>query len=152
MMPTIPWVMMNEERSLFLDTMVNLKLSSWYAWRFKKYIVKDKLGAMKSHDYHVLFQSILPCACGIKWLKNFKWPSCKYVGSLNIFVTRYMTQQYTKNWKVWPYIHYAYLEKKKIQVFLIKWHIWLFIWLMNWTCVAMCIPIGCIQLSGQWKT
>lgn len=44
--------------------MANLKLPSGYASSFKKHVVKGKLGAMKSHDYHVLFQQILPLCMG----------------------------------------------------------------------------------------
>jgi hypothetical protein len=39
--------------------MGNIKVPSGFASGFKKYVVKGKLGAMKSHDYHVMFQSIL---------------------------------------------------------------------------------------------
>jgi len=59
-MLAVPWVMSKEERFLFLDTMVNLKLALGYASGFKKHIIKGKLRAMKSHDYHVLLQSIFP--------------------------------------------------------------------------------------------
>jgi hypothetical protein len=38
---------------LFLDTMAKLNLPIGYVYGFKKHIVKGKLGAMKSHDYHV---------------------------------------------------------------------------------------------------
>jgi hypothetical protein len=54
-----PWVMHKEEKLFFLKTMAKLKLPTWYASCFKKHIVKGKLGAMKSHDYHVLTQHIL---------------------------------------------------------------------------------------------
>jgi hypothetical protein len=37
----------------FLETMPYIKSPIGYALGFKKYIVEDKLGAMKSHDYHV---------------------------------------------------------------------------------------------------
>ncbi len=55
-----PWVMDKEEKLFLLKTMAKLKLPTWYASCFKKHIVKGKLGAMKSHDYHVLTQHILP--------------------------------------------------------------------------------------------
>jgi hypothetical protein len=53
------WVLLKDERNMFRDVMANLKLPSGFASRFKKHIIKRKLGGMKSHDYHILFQSIL---------------------------------------------------------------------------------------------
>jgi len=40
--------------------MANLKLPTGYALRFKQHVGKGKLVGMKSHDYHILFQSIIP--------------------------------------------------------------------------------------------
>lgn len=60
LMPPTPWLMPREERVGFLDTMAKLKLPTGYASGFKKHVIKGKLASMKSHDYHVLFQQILP--------------------------------------------------------------------------------------------
>jgi hypothetical protein len=55
-MPIAPWVMPKENWAFFLDTMAKLKLPIGYAFGFKKHIIKGKFGAIKSHDYNVLFQ------------------------------------------------------------------------------------------------
>lgn len=59
-LPRVPWVMPKEKQPFFLDTMANLKVPTGFASSFKNHVVKGKLGSMKSHDYHVLFQSIFP--------------------------------------------------------------------------------------------
>ncbi len=58
-MPIAPWVMPKEEHLFFLDTLAKLNVPIGYTPRFKKH-VKGKLKAMKSHDYHILCQKILP--------------------------------------------------------------------------------------------
>jgi hypothetical protein len=54
-MPIAPWVMAKEEQIGFLNTMAKLKLPLRYVVGLKKHIVNGKLGALKSHDYHILF-------------------------------------------------------------------------------------------------
>jgi hypothetical protein len=55
-----PWVMLRGEWPLFFEVVTNIKLLIWFVTSFKKYMVKGKLGVMKSHNYHIMFQSILP--------------------------------------------------------------------------------------------
>jgi hypothetical protein len=43
------------EWPLFFEVMANIKLPTRFAASFKKYMVIGKLGAMKSHDYHIVF-------------------------------------------------------------------------------------------------
>jgi hypothetical protein len=64
--------MPEEEQLSFFDTMANLKVPTRYASRLKKDIVKGRLGAMKSHDYHVLFQQILPISLRHKMSKELR--------------------------------------------------------------------------------
>ncbi len=49
-----PWMMPKGEQPLFFEVVANIKLPTRFATSFKKYMVKGKLGAMKSHDYHVM--------------------------------------------------------------------------------------------------
>ncbi len=49
------WVMPKGEWPLFFEVMANIKLPTRFAASFKKYMVIGKLGAMKSHDYHIVF-------------------------------------------------------------------------------------------------
>jgi hypothetical protein len=47
-------------RAIFFGNDGQAKIASMHALGFKNHIVKGKLEAMKSHDYHVLTQQILP--------------------------------------------------------------------------------------------
>ena len=58
--PLAPYVLRTHELQTFLTIVSKLKVPSGYAASFKKHVQKKKLGGMKSHDYHVLMQQILP--------------------------------------------------------------------------------------------
>lgn len=61
-MPPAPYVLTEAELQVFLEIVQNLKVPTGYASAFKKHVVKKKLSGMKSHDYHVLMQQIIPLA------------------------------------------------------------------------------------------
>jgi hypothetical protein len=54
------------EQPLFSEVVLNIKLTTGFATGFKKYVVKGKLGVMKSHNYHVMFQPTYWFACVTK--------------------------------------------------------------------------------------
>jgi hypothetical protein len=57
MKPKAPYVMTNEEKDVFLQTIKKLKTPTNYASTLKSKVQKDgKLRGLKSHDYHILMQ------------------------------------------------------------------------------------------------
>lgn len=68
-MPEAPYVLTKEQRGFFLDTLKKLKLPSHYSGSLHAKISKGKLSGLKSHDFHVLLQDLMPlcmrnCDCG----------------------------------------------------------------------------------------
>ncbi|CAM6128101.1 unnamed protein product [Calypogeia fissa] len=61
-----PYVMSEDDWKIFVSRLGRLKFPSGYAADFKKHLKKKKLGSMKTHDFHVLMQQILPiCLRGL---------------------------------------------------------------------------------------
>lgn len=58
--PDAPYVLSKAQRELFLDVLRSLKLPSYYSGNLRSKITKGKLSGLKSHDFHVLLQDILP--------------------------------------------------------------------------------------------
>jgi hypothetical protein len=60
--PTTLYVLSNCEFEVFARTIESVKMPSGYASNLGKYICSKKYGTLKSHDYHMLIQQLLPLA------------------------------------------------------------------------------------------
>jgi hypothetical protein len=60
--PAAPYVLTNEEFEVFANTIESLKPPSGLVSNMAQYIWKKKFGGLKSHDYHVLMQQVMPLA------------------------------------------------------------------------------------------
>ncbi len=61
-----PYVCTDPEWNTFLSRLSHLRVPSYYAGAFKKHIKDKKLGSMKTHDFHVMMQQIMPlCLRGL---------------------------------------------------------------------------------------
>jgi Domain of unknown function (DUF4218) len=61
-----PYVCIGLEWKTFLTRLASLRVPSGYAGAFKKHVNNKKLGSMKTHDYHVMMQQIIPlCLRGL---------------------------------------------------------------------------------------
>jgi hypothetical protein len=60
--PAAPYVLTDEEFKLFANTIESLKTPTGHSSSLGKHIRSKKFGALKSHDYHVLMQQLLPLA------------------------------------------------------------------------------------------
>jgi hypothetical protein len=58
--PAAPYVLTSEEFDKFASTIETLKTPTCHISNMSQYIRKKNFGALKSHDYHVLMQQILP--------------------------------------------------------------------------------------------
>jgi hypothetical protein len=61
---TLSWVIPKEKGFAFPGKHGQSQITKWVCIKLQKHVVKGKLGAMKSHDYHVLFQQILQLCMG----------------------------------------------------------------------------------------
>lgn len=59
-MSDAPYVLSKEDRQLFLSTMKQMKIPTHYCSSLHSKISKGKLSGLKSHDYHVLMEDIIP--------------------------------------------------------------------------------------------
>lgn len=59
-MPDVSYVLSSKDRAMFLTTLKALKTPTNYVSALHKRINKGKLSGLKSHDYHILMQQILP--------------------------------------------------------------------------------------------
>ena len=67
-LPAAPYVLSKEQRRIFLETLKKLKLPSHFSSNMHTKISKGKLIGLKSHDFHVLIQDLMPlcmrsCGC-----------------------------------------------------------------------------------------
>ena len=58
--PTAPYVLTKEEQKIFLDQLNGICVPTGYCGPIKKHILGNRIGNMKSHDFHIFFQFILP--------------------------------------------------------------------------------------------
>jgi hypothetical protein len=62
MKPAASYVLTDKEFEVFASTIEKLKTPSRYSSELGKHIRKRNFGALKSHDYHVLLQQLMPLA------------------------------------------------------------------------------------------
>jgi hypothetical protein len=62
MKPQASYVLTPTEFEVFAQTLESLKFPTGYSSNLGKHIRGKKFGALKSHDYHVLMQQLLPLA------------------------------------------------------------------------------------------
>jgi len=55
-----PYVLNKEDKDEFLATLRDLKFASNYVSSLKHRIVEGKLSGLKTHDFHILMQQVLP--------------------------------------------------------------------------------------------
>jgi hypothetical protein len=60
--PAALYVLSDREFEVSASTLESVKMPSGYASNFGKHIRSKKYGALKSHDYHMLIQNLLPLA------------------------------------------------------------------------------------------
>jgi hypothetical protein len=60
MKPHVPYVLIAEEFEVFANRIESLKMPMGYSSSLGKHIRGRKFGSLKSHDYHVLMQQIMP--------------------------------------------------------------------------------------------
>jgi hypothetical protein len=70
--PAAPYILTDGEFAKFAKCIESIKTPSGYASALGKHIRKKKFGGLKSHDYHVFMQQILPLAL---W-GLLQWRSC----------------------------------------------------------------------------
>lgn len=58
--PPAPCVLTKDEQKIFIQLLENITVPIGYCREMKKHILKNKLGNMKSHDFHIFLQFILP--------------------------------------------------------------------------------------------
>ena len=58
--PPTPYVLKKEEQKIFLQQVDGITLPTGYCGAMKKHIINNRIGNMKSHDFHIFFQFILP--------------------------------------------------------------------------------------------
>lgn len=67
--PRAPYVFTDAERCAFIDMVSRTKTPSGYSGSLQRHVNQERLRGMKSHDYHVLVQDILPAS-----IRNFLHP------------------------------------------------------------------------------
>ena len=60
--PTSPYVLIAREFNTFCSRLEKLKVPSGYCSKLGMAIKKKKFGTLKTHDYHILMQQLLPYA------------------------------------------------------------------------------------------
>jgi hypothetical protein len=60
--PAMPYVLLDAKFEVFANTIETLKTLTGYSSAFGKHIWKKFFGELKSHNYHVLMQQVMPLA------------------------------------------------------------------------------------------
>lgn len=58
--PAAPYVLSKAEQKIFLDQLNGISVPTGYCGPIKKHILRNQIGNMKSHDFHIFFQYVLP--------------------------------------------------------------------------------------------
>ena len=58
--PAAPYVLTKDEQKIFMDQLAGISVPTGYCGAMKKHILQNKIGNMKSHDFHIFFQFVLP--------------------------------------------------------------------------------------------
>lgn len=59
-MPNVTYVLSKQDQELFLRPLKSMKVPTYYCGSLHSKISKGKLSGLKSHDYHVLLEDIMP--------------------------------------------------------------------------------------------
>ena len=57
--PAAPYVLTKEEQKIFLDQLAQISVPTGYWGPIQKHIIQNRIGNMKSHDFHIFFQFLL---------------------------------------------------------------------------------------------
>ncbi len=81
------YVLTIDELEFFLSQLGSVKLPTYYGVSLAKHVGDNKLGSMKSHDYHMLMQQVLPfCLWGLMAIMSHKFPLWSSIAFSNKFV------------------------------------------------------------------
>jgi hypothetical protein len=58
--PAAPYVLNDDEFRVFASTIENLKTPIGHSSNLEKHICSKKFGGLKSHNYHIFMQQLLP--------------------------------------------------------------------------------------------
>lgn len=72
--PHPPYALSSQERGRFINLISSIKLPTGYAGQLGRHIGQKRLGGLKSHDYHVLVQQIIPAS-----IRRFLHPGARDV-------------------------------------------------------------------------
>ena len=72
--PQAPYALRPNDRSRFIDLIASTKVPTGYAGQLGKHIGQKRLGGLKSHDFHVLIQQIIPAS-----IRRFLHPGARDV-------------------------------------------------------------------------
>jgi hypothetical protein len=73
--PAAPYVLNDDEFKVFVNTIKNLKTPSRHSSNLGKHIRSKKFGGLKSHDYHVFMQQLLPLGLWVCYNQGHGWQS-----------------------------------------------------------------------------
>ncbi len=67
--PAAPYVLKPKDLQTFMNRLASLKVPTDYGGALGKHIMAKRLGSMKSHDWHILMQQLMPLAQrGVNWM------------------------------------------------------------------------------------
>ncbi len=72
--PHVPYVFTIDELDIFLLKIGSMKLPTNYTASLATHVANKKLNSMKSYDYHMLMQQVLPLCLWSLWQWSRGWP------------------------------------------------------------------------------
>ena len=95
------YILIDAKFNTFCDKMEDIKVPIGYCVDIGNCIWKEKFGGLKSHDYHVFMQMLLPIA--LHWSQTHNVPSCMSPKSSVDYVAKHGTLHKKKaSMKMWP--------------------------------------------------
>ena len=58
--PAAPYVLSKDEQKQFMEQLAGISVPTGYCGPIQKHIIHNRIGNMKSHDFHIFFQFVLP--------------------------------------------------------------------------------------------
>jgi len=101
LLPTAPYVMSKSEKTMFIQNIRELKTPSNYVGQLSKKITADgELRGLKSHDYHILMQHIMPLCLRTLLTKEIRVAIIRICRVFTrLCAKRWTGQQWTSCWR-----------------------------------------------------
>lgn len=108
--PHAPYVLLPNEKATFLNTVSSLRTPTGYSSAFTKHVGDQKLSGLKSHDYHVLMQQIVPACTRAILHPQVREVICRLSTTFQRICAKTITESEIKDMKIYAAVTLCLME------------------------------------------